>query len=380
MTGTTAHPTVLVADDQADVVTALRLLLEDAGIATEPATSTRDVISRLAARPYDLLLMDLNYERDTTSGCEGLDLLSQVRARDGLLPVVVMTGWSSVETAVEAMRRGARNYVCKPWNNDSLVTLVRREIEAGSALRHDHGHAVREMEQAQAVQRALLPDQLPAVASCDLAARWEPASTFGGDCYDTVALDASHLALSIGDVCGKGLPAALLMTHLQASVRAFASPQTLPEAVVASVNRALCRHGDLHRFVTLFYSVYDAESRLLRFCNAGHNPPVLARQDGSIERLATGGTIAGVFEDAVYEAGQVRLRPGDRLVLFTDGITEAGATDGEEFGDDRLVAAVHATNALDAAGIADRVFADVGAHCGVLQDDATVVVLRLPGA
>ena len=324
--------------------------------------------------------MDLNYERDTTSGCEGLDLLSQVRARDGLLPVVVMTGWSSVETAVEAMRRGARNYVCKPWNNDSLVTLVRREIEAGSALRHDHGHAVREMEQAQAVQRALLPDQLPAVASCDLAARWEPASTFGGDCYDAVALDASHLALSIGDVCGKGLPAALLMAHLQASVRAFASPQTLPEAVVAAVNRALCRHGDLHRFVTLFYSVYDVESRVLRFCNAGHNPPVLARQDGSIERLATGGTIAGVFEDAVYEAGQVRLRPGDRLVLFTDGVTEAGATDGAEFGDDRLVAAVHATNALDAAGIADRVFADVGACCGALQDDATVVVLRLPGA
>ena len=380
MTGTTAHPTVLVADDQADVVTALRLLLEDAGIATEPATSTRDVISRLEARPYDLLLMDLNYERDTTSGCEGLDLLSQVRARDGLLPVVVMTGWSSVETAVEAMRRGARNYVCKPWNNDSLVTLVRREIEAGSALRHDHGDAVREMEQAQAVQRALLPDQLPAVASCDLAARWEPASRFGGDCYDAVALDASHLALSIGDVCGKGLPAALLMTHLQASVRAFASPQTLPEAVVASVNRALCRHGDLHRFVTLFYSVYDVESRVLRFCNAGHNPPVLARADGSIERLATGGTIAGVFEEAVYEAGQVRLRPGDRLVLFTDGVTEAGSNHGAEFGDDRLVAAVHATKALDAAGIADRVFADVQAHCGASQDDATVVVLRLPGA
>ena len=380
MTGTTAHPTVLVADDQADVVTALRLLLEDAGIATEPASSTRDVISRLESKAYDLLLMDLNYERDTTSGCEGLDLLSQVRARDGLLPVVVMTGWSSVETAVEAMRRGARNYVCKPWNNDSLVTLVRQEIEAGSALRHDHGHAVQEMAQAQAVQRALLPDQLPAVASCDLAARWEPASTFGGDCYDAVALDASHLALSIGDVCGKGLPAAFLMAHLQASVRAFASPQTLPEAVVAAVNRALCRHGDLHRFVTLFYSVYDVESRVLRFCNAGHNPPVLARQDGSIERLATGGTIAGVFEEAVYEAGQVRLRPGDRLVLFTDGVTEAGSNHDAEFGDDRLVAAVHAANALDAAGIADRVFADVSACCGALQDDATVVVLRLPGA
>jgi sigma-B regulation protein RsbU (phosphoserine phosphatase) len=379
MTGTTAQPTVLVADDQADVVTALRLLLKDAGIATEPATSTRDVMARLAARPYDLLLMDLNYERDTTSGREGLELLSQVRARDSLLPVVVMTGWSSVEIAVEAMRRGARNYVCKPWSNADLVELVQREIEAGSALRHDQGHAVRETAQAQAVQRALLPEQLPVVASCDLAARWLPASTFGGDCYDVVALDPSHLALSIGDVCGKGLPAALLMTHLQASVRAFASPQSLPEAVVGSVNRALCRHGDLHRFVTLFYSVYDAGSRVLRFCNAGHNPPVLARGDGSIERLDTGGTVAGVFEEAVYEAGEVRLRPGDRLILFTDGVTEAGDPDGEEFGDNRLVAAVRATKAAGAAGTVDRVFGDVNAFCGAPHDDATVVVLRLSG-
>ena len=171
------------------------------------------------------------------------------------------------------------------------------------------------MEQAQAVQRALLPDQLPTVAACDLAARWEPASAFGGDCYDAVTLDESHLALSIGDVCGKGLPAALLMSHFQASVRAFASPQASPEAVVTAVNRALCRHGDLHRFVTLFYSVYHVETRVLRFCNAGHNPPVLARQDSSIERLTAGGTMAGVFEEAVFEAGQVGLagRPARAL-------------------------------------------------------------------
>jgi serine phosphatase RsbU (regulator of sigma subunit) len=236
---------------------------------------------------------------------------------------------------------------------------------------------VRETAQAQAVQRARLPDQMPPAAACDLAARWEPAATFGGDSYDTVALDASHLALTIGDVCGKGLPAALLMTHLQASVRAFASAQAPPETVVAAVNRALCRHGDLHRFVTLFYSVYDAESQVLRFCNAGHNPPVLAREDGSIERLLIGGAVVGMFEEAAYEAGQVELRAGDRLVLFTDGVTEASSPDGVEFGDEGLLAAVRATAALDAAGTVDRVFADVGAFCGVPQDDATVVVLSL---
>lgn len=375
----TAGPTALIADDQPDVLVALRLALKDAGIATDPVTSTRDVIAKVESRPYDLLLMDLNYERDTTSGREGLELLSRVHAHDPLLPIVVMTGWSSVETAVEAMRRGARNFICKPWDNESLVAMVRTEIEAGSALRHDHGHAARETAQAQAVQQSLLPVHLPAAPSWDLAARWEPASTFGGDFYDVMTLDASHLALSIGDVCGKGLPAALLMTHLQASVRAFASPCAPPEHVVASVNRALCRHGDLRRFVTLFYSVYDEASCVLRFCNAGHNPPILARRDGSIVRLASGGTVAGVFDEAAYEAGQVDFRPGDRLVLFTDGITDAGSGNGAEFGDDRLLASVRATMALDAARTVGRVFADVEAFCGVPQDDATVVVLNLPG-
>ena len=378
MTGTTTLPTVLVADDQADVVTALRLLLKDAGIATEPATSTRDVIDRLGSKPYDLLLMDLNYERDTTSGDEGLELLSRVRAHDDLLPVVVMTGWSSIETAVEAMRRGARNYVCKPWNNAALVDVVRREIEAGWALRHDHDHAARETEQAQAVQRALLPECLPSIAGCDLAARWQPASRFGGDCYDAVPLDGGHLALSIGDVCGKGLPAAMLMSHLQASVRAFASPLATPQAVVTAINRMLCRHGDLHRFVTLFYAVFDTSTRGLRFCNAGHNPPVLLRHDGSIERLTTGGTVTGAFEDAAYETGEMRLEPGDRLVLFTDGVTEASSPQGIEFGDDRLVAAVRRAGRLDPEGILDRLFGEVQAFCGAgLQDDATAVALRV---
>jgi len=378
MTGTATQPTVLVADDQADVVAAIRLLLKDAGIATEPAASTRDVIARLEARPYDLLLMDLNYERDTTSGDEGLELLAQVRAHDQLLPVVVMTGWGSVETAVEAMRRGARNYVCKPWNNDSLVSMVCREIEAGSVLRSDQGHAARETRQAQAVQHALLPERLPTVAGCDLAARWEPASAFGGDCYDAVMLDESRLALSIGDVCGKGLPAALVMSHLQASVRAFGSSQARPEAVVTSVNRALCRHGDLHRFATLFYSVYDEDTRLLRFCNAGHNPPVLVRRDGSIERLTAGGTVAGAFEEAAFEAGEVTLARGDRLVLFTDGVTEARAADDTEFGDDRLVQNLATARHLAPAAAVDRLFDELYPWCPAgLHDDATVVVLSL---
>jgi DNA-binding NtrC family response regulator len=126
---------VLIADDQPDVVAALRLLLRGAGFEIDTACSVQEVRDRLNVRAYDLLLMDLNYARDTTSGREGLDLLTEVHERDRLLPIIVMTGWGSIETAVEAMRRGARTFVHKPWENASLTATVTRELEEARARR-----------------------------------------------------------------------------------------------------------------------------------------------------------------------------------------------------------------------------------------------------
>ena len=128
---------------------------------------------RLSAKDYDLLLMDLNYARDTTSGREGLELLTEVHERDRLLPIIVMTGWGSIETAVEAMRRGARTFVHKPWDNVSLTETVTRELDDARARREADAHASRELEHAQRIQRALLPSPLPEIDGCDMAAHVE---------------------------------------------------------------------------------------------------------------------------------------------------------------------------------------------------------------
>jgi phosphoserine phosphatase RsbU/P len=368
-------PRVLVADDQSDVVLALRLLLRDAGLDTDSAASVPEIRSRLSATDYDLLLMDLNYARDTTSGREGLELLAEVHTRDPLLPIVVMTGWGSIETAVEAMRRGARGFIHKPWDNDALATAIRREVDDGRAMRHTERRAVREQQEAQSIQRALLPAAMPAVCGCELAARWIPASAFGGDCYDVTPIDGGGMAISIADVCGKGLPAALIMANLQASARAFAAADASPRTVAARVNRELLRNASLRRFVTFFYAVYDSHARQLTFVNAGHNPPVLLRVDGSVTRLTTGGTVLGAFEESVYEEGIVPIASGDRLVLFTDGITEACGDTDDEFGDDRLLDAVRGGATDGPTALVDRIFNAVTTfQAGPLADDATVLV------
>jgi len=371
----TRHPRVLVADDQQDVVAAIRMLLRGAGLEVDPATSVQEVRHRLDSQTYDLVLMDLNYARDTTSGREGLDLLKEIHERDRLLPVIVMTGWGSIDTAVEAMRRGARTFVHKPWDNHALTETVCREIEEGHALRQSDKLAANEQTDAKAIQRALLPATLPSMSGVGLAARWEPALAFGGDCYDALKLTDTHLAISIADVCGKGLPAALLMSNLLASLRAFAASERAPRDVVTSVNRALCRQKDLRRFVTLFYALYDSSTRALTYTNAGHNPPLLLRHNGSCERLSSGGTVTGIFDESKYDEGKVTLEPGDRLVLFTDGITEARSPGGEDFDDGGLLRTLERCCHLDPQSMVDAIFHDVGAFAGgPLQDDATAMV------
>src|SRR5258705_213585 len=309
-------PRVLVADDQPDVLAALRLLLREGHFDSDSVCSPEAVRERLRTGQYDLLLMDLNYARDTTSGGEGLDLLAEVHERDRGLPIIVMTGWGSIETAVEAMRLGARTFVHKPWDNAALTRTIKREVDQGLEMRRADAFARRETENARLGQRALMPATLPSLHGCEFAAIWQPASTFGGDCYDALRFADTSMGISIADVAGKGLPAALVMANLQASIRALAEPDATSESVVAGVNRLVCRNVNLSTLVTFFYGVIDCATHTMTFTNAGHNPPILMRSDGSVERLAAGGTVLGLSAETRFDRGNTALRPRDLLRLF----------------------------------------------------------------
>ena len=368
---------LLVADDQPDVLEALRWLLSGEGYEPEFVSSTDAVMERLRAGSFDLLLMDLNYTRDTTSGREGLELISKVRALDGSLPIVVMTGWGSIDTAVEAMRRGAKSFVQKPGEDVTLLEIVQREVNDGRATRRRDHKQQREAEEARLIQRGLLPTATPQVPGIDLSVTWLPADGVGGDCFDTLGF-GNVLGISIADIAGKGLPAALLMSNLQAAVRAFAQDAVSPASINNSINRLLCRNMASGRFATFCYARIEPSARRIVYSNAGHNPPLLIRPDGSVEKLCDGGMVLGIFPDVAYEQAEMTLDRGDRLLFYTDGITEARNPDGDEYGEDRLAGAASGVRANGAEAIKDAVLADVnGFTTGKFEDDATLIVVGI---
>jgi len=369
---------VLVADDQPDVLEALRWLLTGEGYEPEFVSSTEAVMERLRLKPFDLLLMDLNYSRDTTSGREGLDLIPQVRAHDPSMPIVVMTGWGSVDTAVEAMRRGARSFVQKPWEDVTLLEILQREIDEAQAMRRRDAKQQKEFEDARMIQRGLLPTAMPQTSAVQLASSWRPANGVGGDCFDALTFPGGGVGITIADVAGKGVPAALLMSNLQAAVRAFAQEGAAPSAVTTSVNRLLCRNMAAGRFITFCYARLDVAAGRLTYANAGHNPPMLVHADGRIETLVPGGTVLGVFAESAYEQGEFRIGRGDRLVLYTDGITEGRNPAGDEFTEERLAASAVSHRGLPAEEMLAAMLADVEAfNSGAYEDDATLIVAAL---
>ena len=231
-----------------------------------------------------------------------------------------------------------------------------------------------ELQQAREIQQFLLPKEIPQVAGFEIDGAWEPASVVGGDYYDVIRLSESKLGICIADVVGKSVSAALLMANVQASVRAFATEGASPSELCGRVNSVLCANITSGKFVTLFYGVLDASRGELT--NAGHLLPIVVHAHGETEELQNGGAVVGVFPDWKYEDSVVQLNTGDRLLLFTDGITEAGLPGGEEFGEQRVMTAARAYATKSTSELKLALLAEVKQFCASqLRDDATLIVV-----
>ena len=243
---------VLIADDQMHVLDALQMLLRGGGLATEAVTHPARVLRTLKTGQFDAVLMDLNYARDAVSGGEGLELVSQIRSMDSLLPVVVMTGWSSVDLAVEAMRRGASDFIQKPWDNQDLLQKLQNQLSSARAQRREQWQRDEELQEAREIQDRLLPKKLPAVAGYEIAAITQPLRFVGGDYYSVVRISERHTVLCIADVAGKGLSAALLMSSLQAALKPLIGQRLAPRELCHRLNCILCDLTPVGKFISFF--------------------------------------------------------------------------------------------------------------------------------
>jgi sigma-B regulation protein RsbU (phosphoserine phosphatase) len=234
------------------------------------------------------------------------------------------------------------------------------------------------------VQRDLLPSTRNLPEQFQLAAEYQPAAHLSGDFYDLLPAGAEGAAFVLGDVSGKGIPAALLMGVLQGAIRSTPWTESAQqhEDATSKINRMLCERASRERYSTLFWSYFDPQSETLRYINAGHCAPLLFKQNGQAQRLNDGGPVLGLLADARFHQSSVRFEPGDTLVLYSDGIVEAADLKDEQFGEDRLQALVGECLAQSPAEVRGRILAEVNKFTGnaELSDDRTLVVVRYAGS
>jgi sigma-B regulation protein RsbU (phosphoserine phosphatase) len=340
--------TILVVDDEPDLELLInqrfRREIRDRTMRFVFASNGQDALRQLDAQANaDVVLTDINMPV-----MDGLTLLANLNERHPLLKSVIVSAYGDMANIRAALNRGAFDFVTKPIDfQDLAVTLSRSIVEARTKRQaaHDHERLValaRELDVAKRIQQSIVPKRVPAFPDrADIAIRgsMQAARSVGGDFYDYFFIDDHRLAFAIGDVTGKGVPAALFMAVSRTLLRATAARGSSPAECLASVNDTLCAEDVGGMFVTCFYGVLDTRTGRIELCNAGHNPPYTLRGNGSVEPTPqVGGFMLGMFADATYQATTVDLAAGDSLVLYTDGVTEAVNAAEEPYEEERLEA------------------------------------------
>jgi serine phosphatase RsbU (regulator of sigma subunit) len=318
----------------------------------------------------DLVILDL-----MLPGMNGYDVCREMRRHGLVTPILLLTAQDHESSRVQGFEAGADDYVTKPFSIRELLGRVKailRRSEGRSDLANQ-----KELDEARLIQQRLIPSDIPQIRGARIAGTWSPARIVGGDYFDVLKFDEDTAAICIADVCGKGIPAAMMMSSLQAAVKAYASKETSPRELCQRVNHVMCGNMASHGFITFFYAVITPEKKRLVYCNAGHNPPIL-RSRGSVARLDCGGGVLGIFDHWTYQEQEVTLRSGDSLLLYTDGVTESRNPAGEEFGEDRLIDLVIRLNTNHAGLLTDGTLEAASRFTnGNFEDDLTVVAVSV---
>jgi phosphoserine phosphatase RsbU/P len=338
------RPSILVVDDNDDNRYTLTLYLDLEGYANVAiASDGEEAVALLETEPFDLVLLDVMMPR-----LDGYGVLEWLKRKERLhtLPVIMISALNELDSVVRCIELGAVDYLTKPFNPVLLRARLGASLEKKRLRDQVAAHLARiesELEAARKLQASMVPQSFPppdARFPWDIHASIAPAREVGGDLYDVFATAEGRLCFFIGDVAGKGMPAALFMARTKSIIRIVTElmPAAGPADVVARVNRELCLNNDSMMFVTLFLGMLDPASGTLSYCNAGHNPPYRIGAAAAVAIEDAAGTVLGIEPTAAYVDAALTLAADEGLFLHTDGVTEAFNAVDEAFGEARLEA------------------------------------------
>jgi phosphoserine phosphatase RsbU/P len=385
-----ANSKILIVDDVLADLRVLSDLLEPDGYNILVAPDG-EVCLKIAVRMQpSLILLDIKMP-----GLDGFETCKKLKEdpKTADIPVIFVTAIGETQSIVKGFNVGGVDYITKPFEQAEVIVRVRNHLEikqhhdelqhANERLKNENKRKTEELERARMIQQAFLPDNIPVLPHIEIARFHNPSTEVGGDYYDLIELSSGKLGIAIGDVCGKGMPASLLMANLQASLRRCSEIENSPKGVINWINKSLCpicQHIDGHRFITLFYGVLDPLTKTLVYCNAGHNYPFVFRNNGCVWLdLESSGLPCGIMEHGYCEDMQIVLESADILVLYTDGLTEAMNPDEEVYGEDRLKNLIMKNYYLCASDIIDVIERDLVTFIGdaIQHDDITLVIIKM---
>ena len=314
----------------------------------------------------DIILSDINMPE-----MDGLTLLTKINEmRNPALKCIMVSAYGDMGNIRQAMNNGAFDFATKPIDLDDLSVTIEKAIEQIQFIRQsqqEHSqleNLKNDLQVAGEIQHAILPRIFPPFPEneeqIDIAASMTPAKDVGGDFYDFFRIDEDRIGFVIADVSGKGVPAAIFMAVSRTLLRATGIRGDNPASCMAYVNNLLCKESVDCMFVTVFYGIYQLSTGEIKYCNAGHNSPYIVKKDGTVTVVKSDNNLmVGVMEDIHFSEAQLQLQPGDSLVLYTDGVTEAFDEADQAYGDDRLEAFLKTQAGNDSRGIIDHVLEDV---------------------
>jgi phosphoserine phosphatase RsbU/P len=382
---------ILIVDDEPD----LELLIKqrfrrrnrDNGFDFEFARNGEQALEKLNNDDsIDIVMSDINMPV-----MDGLTLLSRLREMDRLLRIVIVSAYGDMKNIRIAMNRGAYDFLTKPIDFDDFEITLQKTIQeiqgvrAGHEARRQLDAMENELSVATRIQQSMLPRKFPPFPErreFEIYAEMEPARAVGGDFFDFFLIDTGRLGFVLGDVSGKGVPSALFMAAARTLLRATAMQGGSSAQCVQYVNNVLARQGDGTMFVTLVYCILDTRSGHVDYCNAGHHHPrIFSTHSGLRKAEDGGGMMVGLYDFAKYECGSLQLAPGDGMLLYTDGMTEAFDAAGGMFGESGLRTTLEASAHAPVDEIVKDLMAKVKAFTGSApqSDDMTVMAIRYLG-